>query len=111
MVTQQPKSAGERYLSTFNKPNNVIVDNGAAEDGDAELFFGPEKFHTTNATTYESLLVELGYYGSLGEARRNGKSGPIELGYHEYTPCKDWNHMKFTLYIFNPEKATDNDQQ
>lgn len=108
MATQQTLSAQQRYLNTFNKPQNIVVMNEHWQMSDAKLIFSdidgrfPQPVYYTKANNLESLLSELGYYGSKGEARRSGKQGPIKGGYSELEPCKPWNHMEFKLYIWNP---------
>ena len=60
-----------------------------------------QPYHLSKAKTLEELMVEVGVYKSLSDARRAGREGEIPEGFtFEYKASKTRR-----LWIWNPKKA------
>jgi hypothetical protein len=86
---------------------NIIIDNGNAQAEDKELLFGDEEVFIIppNTSIYE-LLLRLGSFISLGQAKKNWK-GPTQIpeGWSEVSvgiwnpvPSNKWGDTEWGLY-------------
>lgn len=77
---------------------NVIINSSAWQEGDAELLFGDEEVHFSDADDLSVLMKELGVFPSTSKARQAGRVGPIPVGFtFEFKASK-----KRRLWIWNP---------
>jgi len=66
---------------------NILI--GVTEEGDKELFFGPlspedEFIELPADVRWPQLLVKIGMFPSLGQAKKNGWDKDIEPGFSEH---------------------------
>lgn len=79
---------------------NVIVNGPHVRPGDAELLFGDQPVHFTDARDIPNLLKELGIFASTSEARRAGRDGPIPQGFTNAFKASKFRR----LWIWNPSE-------
>lgn len=73
------------------------------EERDRDLFFDNDELMPLleSDKTMAHLLVRLGKFKSVGEAKRNGWDKPVPFGWTEISIGKNQN--KVHLFIWNPE--------
>lgn len=86
------------YMKTIAE--NVIVNGPHVRPGDAELLFGNQLIHYTNARDIPNLLKELGIFASTSEARRAGRDGAIPQGFTNAFKASKIRR----LWIWNPSE-------
>lgn len=82
---------------------NVIIKNKHYDERIHHILFGDEYVHFTGQTTIEGLVVELGLYKSLTQARKRNRTGDIEFG---WTPMFKAT-KKCRLWIWNPVETVE----
>lgn len=81
-------------------PTNIVVQNSKWTERDIQLLFGDEEVHFTSCENIETLLKELGVYQSISGAKRDGRVGPLPIGFtFAYKASK-----KHRIWIWNPDE-------
>lgn len=78
---------------------NIVIQNGFVQDSDLFTLFGLESIINSTAPNLETLMVELKIYQSKSKAIKDGRKGPIPLGFTEFKASK-----KKTIWIWNPSE-------
>ena len=78
---------------------NIVIQNGFVLNTDIPTLFGNEPVVNSQAPNLETLMVELGLYPSKSKAIKDGRRGPIPLGFTEFKATK-----KQKVWIWNPSE-------
>lgn len=84
------------------KPGSFFFIHKDMKKKDKELFFGPldgsEEFEVFDDTWIMAhVLVHVGLFPSLSQARKNGGDGPIKEGFSDFTRGKNQRRKEITI--------------
>lgn len=78
---------------------NLVVNGSRWTERDLQLIFNGEPVVFVDNIPIPNLLVHLGIFKSMSQARQAGRTGNIPSGYTEYKASR-----KVHLYIWNPSQ-------